>query len=96
MKIMFNTHEDTEEDVRKIVDFWYGRNHEQGQQKLVPDESKEELEEKQERKYYCNNKKCKKEITKANVAYCLNNKDLFGGKVFCEDCQANLKEKEGK
>ena len=41
------------------------------------------------RKYFCNNKSCGKEITKDIVAFCLHkdNKDRFGGKVFCRECQ---------
>ena len=41
------------------------------------------------RKYFCNNKNCGKEITKEVVAFCLHkdNKDRFGGKVFCRKCQ---------
>jgi len=41
----------------------------------------------QERKYYCNNPECKKEIDKAVVGFCLNNKDRFKGKVYCRECQ---------
>jgi len=41
------------------------------------------------KKYFCNNPKCKKEITKAVVAYCLHpeNKERFKGKVYCIKCQ---------
>ena len=41
------------------------------------------------RKYFCNNKGCGKEISKDVVAFCLHkdNKDRFGGKVYCRVCQ---------
>ena len=41
------------------------------------------------RKYFCNNKSCGKEVAKDVVAFCLHkdNKDRFGGKVFCRECQ---------
>jgi len=41
------------------------------------------------KKYFCNNPECKKEITKAVVAYCLHpeNKERFKGKVYCIKCQ---------
>lgn len=44
-----------------------------------------------ERKYFCNNSECKKEITKKEVAYCLfkdeEGKSRFNGKVYCIECQ---------
>ena len=45
------------------------------------------------KKYYCNNPSCKKEITKAVVAYCLHedNKERFQGKVYCIKCQEEYK-----
>jgi len=72
MKIMFNTHEDTEEDVRKIVDFWYGRDHEQGQQKIIPVCEG------------CGKEVCQKVV---NYCKHPNQKDRFKGKVYCKDCQ---------
>ena len=44
------------------------------------------------RKYFCNNSSCKREITKDIVAFCLHldNKDRFGGKVYCRDCQGKV------
>jgi len=44
------------------------------------------------RKYHCNNPNCKKEITKDVVAFCLQeeNKSVFGGKVFCRECQEKV------
>lgn len=45
------------------------------------------------KKYYCNNKECKKEITKDVVAFCLHedNKSRFNGKVYCRECQDALR-----
>ena len=40
-------------------------------------------------KRYCNNPDCKKEVNNAIIRYCLADKDRFGGKVYCIDCQKN-------
>ena len=39
------------------------------------------------RKYYCNNPLCGKEVDKSVVAFCLRDKDRYGGEVYCLDCQ---------
>lgn len=56
--------------------------------------SNETKNQSQDRKFHCNNPECKKEITKQNVAYCLNNKDIFKGKAYCQSCQDTIKKKQ--
>lgn len=45
-----------------------------------------------DRKYFCNNISCKREITKDVVAFCLKpeNKKRFDGKVYCLKCQGGF------
>ena len=71
------------EKLKKMIDYWNALNDDQtGQSTLTNNKNSE-------RKYFCNNKDCKKEITKDIVAYCLHtdNKDRFKGKVYCRECQ---------
>ena len=79
--------DDTKEDIQKIrsiLDILENKDINPGQQKLE--------QKNNEKKYYCNNPKCKKEITKDVVAYCLQdtNKTRFHGKVYCRECQQNI------
>ena len=78
--IKINTKDDSEEQIHTIVSNLYNNKQTQGQQTL---------NHPVERKYYCNNPECKKEITKEVVAFCLHedNKPRFNGKVYCRDCQ---------
>lgn len=76
--------EDGKEEIQKIkaiLDILENKNINPGQQKIEQNNN--------EKKYYCNNPKCKKEITKDVVAYCLQdtNKHRFNGKVYCRECQ---------
>ena len=82
-------HIDLDEDNLDITirDYLIGLLKKQGgdkSQQTLPNEGKESV-----RKYFCNNPSCKKEISKSEVAFCLHpeNKDRFGGKVFCLKCQ---------
>lgn len=73
---------DTLEDIRKGHEFMQNLKQKEPNQSQLP-------QDKQEKKYYCNNPDCKKEIEKSVVAYCLHsdNKDRFKGKVLCRECQ---------
>lgn len=53
------------------------------------DIQREKEKKEDNRKYFCNNPDCKKEIDKTVVAWCLHpsRKDRFDGKVYCKDCQ---------
>lgn len=53
-------------------------------------DKKENNENNEAKKYYCNNKECKKEITKAEVSYCLSRDDKFNGRVYCKECQQKI------
>lgn len=82
MKITIDNKVDTKDEVISVINVAYDNklNNNEGQQKLNPPS---------EKKYYCNNLECKKEITKDVVAYCLHEdqKPRFKGKVYCRDCQ---------
>lgn len=77
---VFNPEVESERETAKQVIKLYEQN-----EKENPEQKK--LLDEQEKKYYCNNPECKKEIEKAVVGFCLNNKDRFGGKVYCRECQ---------
>lgn len=84
--ITFDPKNDSKETVINQVNMNYIND--LGQQTLPPKTNTTE------RKYYCNNPQCKKEITKDVVAFCLF-KDEWGetpfkGKVYCRECQEAL------
>ncbi|GAI47501.1 unnamed protein product, partial [marine sediment metagenome] len=81
------------------LDFWYGCENNTSQSTLINNKDTKTHSTdvsrflgKEERKYFCNNPKCKKEIAKDVVAYCLHkdNKDCFNGKVYCRECQGDV------
>jgi len=82
---------DNDEDEQKIIEFWTGYNKNNNTSQSTLTNNKPNTDNK-ERKYFCNNPDCKKEIDKAVVAYCLHNdnKDRFKNKVYCRDCQEKL------
>lgn len=85
--ITFDPKNDSKETVINQVNMNYAND--PGQQTLPPTPK---TNTPTERKYYCNNKDCKKEITKDVVAFCLHedNKPRFNGKVYCRECQEAL------
>lgn len=83
---------DPDKTLRTIINELLCRNKTADQQKLPTDDKQEEKTvDNKNRKYFCNNPDCKKEIDKSVVAFCLHkdNKDRFKGKVYCRDCQEN-------
>jgi len=83
---------DPDKTLRVIVNELLCRNKSADQQKLPTDDKPEEKTDSgKDRKYFCNNPSCKKEITKKEVAFCLHsdNRVRFGGKVYCRNCQEN-------
>ena len=84
---------DPDKSLRTIINELLCRDKPVDQQKLPSDEKPiEKSDNNKNRKYYCNNSSCKKEIDKSVVAFCLHldNKDRFGGKVYCRDCQGKV------
>ena len=82
---------DPDKTLRTIINELLCRDKLVDQQKL-PTESKTTMKNNnKDRKYFCNNPSCNKEIDKSVVAFCLHkdNKDRFGGKVYCRSCQEN-------
>ena len=93
MKVMLRV--DTEKDsperlIALIEDIFLTKNNDNNcpSQSTLTNNNTPDKENK-ERKYYCNNPGCKKEIDKSVVAFCLHtdNKDRFKGKVYCRECQ---------
>lgn len=86
MKITIDNKVDTKDEVLSIIDVAYGT-------KSNDKEGQQQLNQPSERKYYCNNKDCKKEITKDVVAFCLHddNKPRFKSKVYCLECQTKFR-----
>jgi len=86
VNIRINTDVDEQEEIINLVKYLFNNSNHKDQKKL-PSDNKESNNK--DRKYFCNNSDCKKEITKDVVAFCLhlNNKDRFKGKVFCRECQ---------
>jgi len=86
VNIRINTDVDEQEDIINLVKYLFNNSNHKDQKKL-PSDNKESGNK--DRKYFCNNPVCKKEISKTVVAFCLHsdNKDRFGGKVFCRGCQ---------
>jgi len=86
LTITFDPKNDSKESVINQVSMNYQNNNTPGQQTLPPKTNTTE------RKYYCNNPQCKKEITKDVVAFCLHedNAARFKGKVYCRECQDAL------
>ena len=80
------------EKLKKMIDYWdkINNNDQTGQSTLT--NNKPNTNKDKERKYFCNNPTCKKEIDKAVVAFCLHsdNKDRFKNKVYCRECQEKL------
>ena len=83
LNICIDTENDEPDIIINLVNYLFSNKNNISQMKLDSDK------EVKPRKYFCNNKNCGKEITKEVVAFCLHkdNKDRFGGKVFCRDCQ---------
>ena len=84
LNICIDTENDKPDIIINLVNYLFSnKNNNISQMKLDSDKDVKP------RKYFCNNKNCGKEITKEVVAFCLHkdNKDRFGGKVFCRDCQ---------
>ena len=86
MKLMIkvDTAKDDPEELTALIKHVFTKNNPVVQTQLNNDKNNDKEPIK---KYYCNNPECKKEITKDIVAYCLNNKDRFNGKVYCIECQ---------
>jgi len=85
VNIRVDTRVDEQEDIIGLVKYLFVnfvKEDAVNQTKLNSDNGKD-------RKYFCNNPVCKREISKKEVAFCLHvdNKDRFGGKVFCRVCQ---------
>ena len=92
VNIRVDTERDEMDEIIGLIKHLYNKDQlVNSQMKIDSDNNKESNKEvnNKVRKYFCNNPDCKKEITKDIVAYCLHkdNKDRFGGKVFCRDCQ---------
>ena len=92
MKVMLRV--DTEKDsperlIALIEDIFLTKNNDNNCPSQSTLTNNKQNTESKERKYFCNNPDCKKEITKDIVAYCLHtdNKDRFKGKVYCRECQ---------
>jgi len=87
MKVIIDTKEDTMENVFETLRFIYTNNKKDTNQTKILEPNNTT-----DRKYYCNNPQCKKEITKDVVAFCLHedNRPRFGGKVYCRECQQNI------
>ena len=88
LNINLDTDKNNKDQIISLVDYiftTYGCKENVSQMKLNDDKPVV-------RKYYCNNPGCKKEITKDVVRFCLKpeNKDRFGGKVFCLKCQGGV------
>ena len=88
MKLMIkvDTEKDNPEELTALIKHLFTKNNPVVQTQLTND--KKDADGK-ERKYFCNNPECKKEIEKSVVAFCLHpdNKDRFKGKVYCRECQ---------
>jgi len=82
--IKINTKDNSEEEIHTFVSNLYNTKQSQEQQKL---------NQPTEKKYYCNNPECKKEIAKKVVAFCLHddNKVRFNGNVYCIECQSKFR-----
>lgn len=89
VNIRVDTSKDDKDEIIRLINYLYAdvKDDSVSQMKLGDNNSKESISK--DRKYFCNNPDCKKEITKTVVAFCLHpdNKDRFGGKVFCRVCQ---------
>ena len=83
LNICIDTENDEPDIIINLVNYLFSNKDNISQMKLDSDKDVKP------RKYFCNNKNCGKEITKEVVAFCLHkdNKDRFGGKVFCRKCQ---------
>ena len=88
VNIRVDTENDEQDKIIKLIKYLYD-NGQQVSSQMKLDNNKEVGGD---RKYFCNNPSCKKEITKDIVAYCLHpdNKSRFGGKVFCRVCQEGM------
>ena len=82
LNLCIDTEKDEQDIIINLVNYLFS-NKNNNISKMKPDDKDKEY------KYFCNNPGCKKEITKEVVAFCLHkdNKDRFGGKVYCRDCQ---------
>ena len=87
MRFIINPDEDDSVKVAAVIEFWTGYKTNNTSQSTLTN-NKPNTDNK-ERKYFCNNPDCKKEIDKAVVAFCLHtdNKDRFKNKVYCRECQ---------
>ena len=95
VNIQIDTEKDEQEKILSLVNYLYADvKNSTSQMKLdKPDNNKKDNNK--DRKYYCNNKSCKKEVTKDVVAFCLYadkyGRTRFNGKVYCKACQEDKK-----
>lgn len=91
MKVMIpvDTEKNNQDEIIALVEYLFTKSDSVVQTQLTNDKQNINNSNGKDRKYFCNNPGCKKEITKDIVAYCLHkdNKDRFKGKVYCRSCQ---------
>lgn len=93
MEFVVNPDEDDPEKVASVIYFWTSQKIDSinPEQKKLSKQQEDKTVDKGDKKYFCNNLQCKKEITKDIVAWCLfkdeEGRTRFDGKVYCRECQ---------